>query len=176
MKKGKEKNEKKRKTKKKGTHRRRDDDLGLGPQVARLRLQRQPADGQRRPDVREPRERADHRVDLRRELSRRLQDQHVSRRQPAAAGSTTAAAAEEQQALEEREGERGGLARSRDGGAGDVAAEEGQGDAGGLDREKKRKGGRGGKRGEKLSFVEQRKKKKREKKVASGGFILSIVG
>ena len=115
------------------THRRRDDDFGLGPQVARLRLQRQPAHRERRPDVRELREGADHRVHLRRELARRLEDQDVRRGQPAPArAAAAAAAAEEQEALEEREGERGGLARAGDGGARDVAAEEGQRDARGL--------------------------------------------
>lgn len=94
--------------KKKNPYRRRDDDLGLRPQVARLCLQGQSADGQRRPDVRKLREGADHRVDLRRELSRRLQDKNVGCGQPPAARG--GAGAEQQQSLEEREGEGGRLA------------------------------------------------------------------
>ena len=72
-------------------------------------------------------------MDLRRELSSGFQYQDIGRREAAVeVGACGTSAVQQEQALEERERERGGLARARDGRAGDVAAEEGERDARGL--------------------------------------------
>ena len=113
------------------THRRADHDLRPRPQRDRLGREAQAADHQSHAHVRELRQLADHARDLDRELARGRENEAVRRRNvpwPV------------QEALQEGEREGGRLAGPRDGGAGDVAAQKGERDAGGLSEKGKWRG------------------------------------